>query len=122
MSGAAGPAAADGTADCFKRTCRIPGVFIGFRRAPEPVPPTDVTVWIASKDTREARAVVRMLPIGRELRVYVRGELMSSRPFRENEISARRAAADGCLCEFSKARLDTPAAAVTSGWKRDTSA
>jgi hypothetical protein len=60
---------------------------IGFRPTPPPVPPVEHVLWIVRKDIREARALVRVMPHGRELRCFVGDQLAWSRLFRDHDDS-----------------------------------
>jgi hypothetical protein len=74
----------------------------------DPVLPCDVLLWRVVKAGRMAQAVIRLLPGGRELRVYVGQELAWARLFHDHEDSrVLGEMADGCLADFRR-----------TGWRR----
>jgi len=61
-------------------------VSIGFRPSPPPEPPLEAPLLrVQHKDGREARAVVRSMSHGRELRIYIGDDLRGSRLFPPHE-------------------------------------
>lgn len=64
----------------------------GRRREPEP-PPAETRLWVLVKDARSAQAVVRAHPLGRELRMLLKSELLWSQVFREGDTPTLEAVA-----------------------------
>jgi hypothetical protein len=85
-------------------------VSVGFRPSPPAAPPPfDALLWRVTNDVREARAIVRAMAHGRELRVYVGQELAWSRLYQPHEGSH-------ALLELSKS---TRGRFEAYGWTRD---
>jgi hypothetical protein len=82
-------------------------VSIGFRQNTPPPPPDAVVLWVCRKGKREARAVVRLMPHGRELRILVDGEMGWTRLYRNHEADHISQFAEGALAPF-----------ISIGWVR----
>jgi hypothetical protein len=84
---------------------------IAFRPPREPPdPPLDAIMWrVFRKDGREARAVVRSVGHGKELRIYVGDDMRWSRLYRQHDGTE-------ALLEMSHTTL---AAYEARGWRRE---
>jgi hypothetical protein len=83
-------------------------VSVGFGEPTAAIPPTEILLWTVTKNVRRARAVVRVYPHGRELRVSVEDTLMWSRLYRDHEDSRELGQmAAGTLADFERV-----------GWRR----
>jgi hypothetical protein len=85
---------------------------VGFRPPdPPPSPPKVEILWVVRKGDREARAIVRQHPLGRELVVFVGEDIGWSRLFRHHEDSRTLGEmAEGCRLDFERC-----------GWRIDSS-
>ena len=83
---------------------------IGFG-VPEPPPPPRVRIlWVVRKGDREARALVRQHPLGRELVVMVGLDIGWSRLFRDYEDSrALETKGEGCRLDFLRYKWEAVA-------------
>ena len=97
--------------DRNSRCAKVGRVSIAFRSPPEPPePPLDAIMWrVFRKDGREARAVVRSVGHGKELRIYVGDDMRWSRLYRQHK-------GTDALLEMSQTTL---AAYEARGWTRE---
>jgi hypothetical protein len=84
-------------------------VSVGFRPPTPSTPPIEHVLLIVRKDNREARALVRQHPHGRELVVMVGQDVGWSRLYKDHEDGLGEMA-EGCRLNFERL-----------GWRTDTS-
>ena len=76
---------------------------VGFAPRRPPPPPHEITLWVARKDRRHARALIRQHPLGRELVVMIGQDIGWSRLYRDHKDSRTLGEmAEGCRLDFER--------------------